>query len=246
MAFTVRRVAPQSTRRSCPSSLFGCPTFNFQFWARGSCEHLFDTASRFCKKLQRRGELFPGSGAAALATDEQHSTGYLAAIRSVASGAAAGTFGKFVVYPMDTVKKRLQVCRGHSILQTRGTCTSDNSDALCTTQVQRRLATQPLPPGYTGPPRAPVYHGTLHCLWTIAREEGIIRGLYRGETAGKKTCIVLHADISSLVPTFVVGTVPSLLKAGLTAATLFGGYDAATALLLQHSPFVQDVDRERY
>lgn len=33
----------------------------------------------------------------------------LRAFQSVASGAAAGAFGKLVVYPMDTVKKRLQV-----------------------------------------------------------------------------------------------------------------------------------------
>ena len=89
-----------------------------------------------------------------------------------------------------------------------------------------------------------MYNGTLHCLWTIAREEGIIRGLYRGEAS----CVeIVHSSVQTIsrVPTFVVGTVPSLLKAGLTAATLFGGYDAATAVLLQHSPFVQDADRER-
>ena len=114
MAFTVRLVAPLLTRRSSPldAPLARLPTYRLQFWARGSCEQLFDTASKLWGNLQRRSELVPGSGATALVPAEQESPGYVAAIRSVASGAAAGTFGKFVVYPMDTVKKRLQVCRG--------------------------------------------------------------------------------------------------------------------------------------
>ena len=94
------------------------PTFE-QFWARESCDHLVDSATAWWAKLRSSradfvdGTAIPDTGSGTLTATV--GPGFKA-FQSIASGAAAGAFGKFVVYPMDTVKKRLQVgrCLGHS------------------------------------------------------------------------------------------------------------------------------------
>lgn len=99
---------------------------------------------------------------------------------SLAAGALAGLTSKLAVYPLDTVKKRLQM-----------------------SGVVRASA--------YGPSYA--YGGTLDALRTIAREEGVARGLYRG-------------------------VAPSLLKAALSTALWFAVHNACAGALLALAPGV--------
>jgi solute carrier family 25 (mitochondrial thiamine pyrophosphate transporter), member 19 len=94
-------------------------------------------------------------------------------LKSLVCGAAAGTLGKLFVYPLDTVKKRLQ------------------------TGGMQRAAVYG---------RSVVYRGTWDALTRIAREEGVVRGLFKG-------------------------TAPSLLKAGAAAALTFWSYESAAEWL---------------
>lgn len=105
-----------------------------------------------------------------------------AQLRSLFAGAAAGVLGKLSVYPFDTVKKRLQMQKG---------TTKESSDVSKRTQVYR-------------------YKGTADALISIARQEGIFRGWFKG-------------------------TVPSLIKAGAAAALTFWSYEGAASWLRQQS-----------
>jgi hypothetical protein len=88
----------------------------------------------------------PTSHTAARPNTETSAPAWWLACRSLLSGATAGLLGKLAVYPLDTVKKRLQVQPGaHASAKHH-------------------------------------YKGTLHAMRTIAVEEGVIRGLYRGES----------------------------------------------------------------
>ncbi|XP_040831480.1 solute carrier family 25 member 47 [Ochotona curzoniae] len=85
------------------------------------------------------------------------------------SGFASGVVRVFLTSPTEVAKVRLQ-------MQTQP-------------QPQRRpsapwLSAAPpaCPIPYTGPGLEPKYHGPLHCLATVAREEGL-RGLYKGSSA---------------------------------------------------------------
>jgi hypothetical protein len=94
--------------------------------------------------------------------------------RSLACGALAGVVGKLAVYPLDTVKRRLQVqgmARSHA---------------------------------YGAPAH---YAGTLDALVTIAREEGVVGGWYKGTT-------------------------PALLKSAVSVAVTFWAYEGTLALLI--------------
>lgn len=101
-----------------------------------------------------------------------------AQLRSAFAGAMGGTLGKLAVYPLDTVKKRLQVGG---------------------MQRAERYA------------RTRVYNGALHALMSIAREEGIVHGLYRG-------------------------TLPSLAKASAAASLSFWSYELVLRTLVKIAP----------
>ncbi|XP_004447708.2 solute carrier family 25 member 47 [Dasypus novemcinctus] len=77
------------------------------------------------------------------------------------SGCASGLVRVFLTSPTEVAKVRLQ------------------TQAQAQTQAQRRPSSAgPAPPACA----APRYRGPLHCLATVAREEGV-RGLYRGSSA---------------------------------------------------------------
>lgn len=93
---------------------------------------------------------------------------------SLICGSGAGVLSKIIIYPLDVVKKRLQV-QGF-----------DKARAEF------------------GGVRH--YLGMRHCLYTIAREEGIIRGFYKGLT-------------------------PSLWKAALVSGSSFYVYEKVCQVL---------------
>lgn len=88
---------------------------------------------------------------------------------------------------------------------------------------------------------AVAYSGMLDCLWRVARDEGVVKGLYRGawrlfSRVPRPLVRSRQASPLSAAVRDRAGTAPSLLKAALSAATLFGSYDAASALLLRYGP----------
>ncbi|XP_020955388.1 solute carrier family 25 member 47 isoform X2 [Sus scrofa] len=122
------------------------------------------------------------------------------------AGAIGGVCGVAVGYPLDTVKVRIQTepkytgiwhCIRDTYRQERVFLTSPTEVAKVrlqtqtqtqTTQQRRPSASGPsaVPPPCPAPPArsapGPKYRGPLHCLATVAREEGL-RGLYKGSSA---------------------------------------------------------------
>ncbi|XP_030892592.1 solute carrier family 25 member 47 isoform X2 [Leptonychotes weddellii] len=119
------------------------------------------------------------------------------------AGAIGGVCGVAVGYPLDTVKVKIQTepkyrgiwhCVWDTYHQERVFLTSPTEVAKVRLQTQtqtqqrRPSASWPsaAPPMCPAPPACsvpgPKYRGPLHCLATVAREEGL-RGLYKGSSA---------------------------------------------------------------
>ncbi|XP_053457659.1 solute carrier family 25 member 47 isoform X2 [Nycticebus coucang] len=112
------------------------------------------------------------------------------------AGAIGGVCGVAVGYPLDTVKVRIQTepkytgiwqCVRDIYHRERVFLTSPTEVAkvrLQTQTQQRRPLASAVPPMYPVPSTClvPKYHGPLHCLATVAREEGVC-GLYKGSSA---------------------------------------------------------------
>ncbi|XP_063097487.1 solute carrier family 25 member 47 isoform X1 [Cavia porcellus] len=94
------------------------------------------------------------------------------------SGCASGLVRVFLTSPTEVAKVRLQT-------QTHA---QTGTQAQTPSRTQRRpsaswpAAAPPLCPAPTRPDPGPKYRGPLHCLATVAREEGL-RGLYKGSSA---------------------------------------------------------------
>ncbi|XP_070370419.1 solute carrier family 25 member 47 isoform X1 [Equus asinus] len=86
------------------------------------------------------------------------------------SGFASGLVRVFLTSPTEVAKVRLQTQTQPQPQQRR----------LSTSGPSAVPSVCPAPPGRPVP--GPKYHGPLHCLATVAREEGL-RGLYRGSSA---------------------------------------------------------------
>lgn len=141
-----------------------------QFLAYERCKGAYDGVVLPCWRRLTGGATVASTSGAAL--PPQLSLGEAQA-RSLACGALAGVLGKLAVYPLDTVKRRMQV------------------------QGMARSAAYGAPTAYAG---------TLDALATIAREEGVIGGWYKG-------------------------TVPALLKSAVSVAVTFWAYEGTLALL---------------
>ncbi|XP_032962999.1 solute carrier family 25 member 47 isoform X4 [Rhinolophus ferrumequinum] len=117
------------------------------------------------------------------------------------AGAIGGVCGVAVGYPLDTVKVRIQTepkytaiwcCVRDMYRRERVFLTSPTEVAKVRlqTQTQQRRSSASWPSAVTpqcpalpaSPVPGPKYRGPLHCLTTVAREEGL-RGLYKGSSA---------------------------------------------------------------
>ncbi|KFO21322.1 solute carrier family 25 member 47 isoform X2 [Fukomys damarensis] len=104
------------------------------------------------------------------------------------SGCASGLVRVFLTSPTEVAKVRLQ--------------TQTQKQTQTQTQMRRPSASWPAaaPPVCPGPPACtdpgPKYRGPLHCLVTVAREEGF-RGLYKGSSA------LLLRDVHSFATYFL-------------------------------------------
>ncbi|XP_074147392.1 solute carrier family 25 member 47 isoform X2 [Sminthopsis crassicaudata] len=106
------------------------------------------------------------------------------------AGAIGGVCGVAVGYPLDTVKVRIQTEKKYTSIwhcvrelykAEKVTLTSPTEVAKIRlqTQKQRPSITSSSPSGLLPPPK---YQGPLHCLRTVAKEEGL-GGLYKGSLA---------------------------------------------------------------
>lgn len=102
------------------------------------------------------------------------------------AGGIAGTASKVVVYPLDTIKKRMQA----QVLQNTATVLKSGLEA--TTKASGSI---------------PKYHGVMHCIATMMKEEGVM-SLYKGIS-------------------------PTLFKSFASTAITFSTYDYIYALLQQ-------------
>nr|XP_035117388.1 solute carrier family 25 member 47 isoform X2 [Callithrix jacchus] len=96
------------------------------------------------------------------------------------SGCASGLVRVFLTSPTEVAKIRLQT-------QTQTRTRTQTRTQTQTQMQQRRLSASgpsAVSPVCPAPPACPEpkYHGPLHCLATVAREEGL-RGLYKGSSA---------------------------------------------------------------
>ncbi|XP_004635285.1 solute carrier family 25 member 47 [Octodon degus] len=90
------------------------------------------------------------------------------------SGCASGLVRVFLTSPTEVAKVRLQT-QTQSQAQSRMQTRRPSASGLTAT-----LPMCPVPP--VSPDHRPKYRGPLHCLATVAREEGL-RGLYKGSSA---------------------------------------------------------------
>lgn len=124
----------------------------------------------------------PPDGADHSSHHQQAKHGADAQMKSLICGGIGGTAGKLAVYPLDTVKKRLQV---------QGMVRDARYGAMRS------------------------YDGIWHALVTIAREEGVVRGWYKG-------------------------TAPSVIKAAAAAGLTFWSYESAASWLRRRSWAVEN------
>lgn len=148
-------------------------------------------------------------------------------------GAAAGAAGKLAVYPLDTVKKRLQTA--HMLRPAADAAASSAGSAAVTTAAAASAARASASSAAAAVPRSlpPQYSGVLDALLKIAREERqVLRAAHIAAADAQPPRASLPRRLFRWFPwPWFKGLSPSLLKSGAGAALTFWSYEAASRTL---------------
>lgn len=152
-------------------------------------------------------------------------------------GAAAGAAGKLAVYPLDTVKKRLQTA--HMLRPAADLAATDAASAAASAAragpTSAAAASACVSSAAGALPRSlpPQYSGVLDALLKIAREEReVLRAAHIAAADAQPPRASLPRRLFRWFPwPWFKGLSPSLLKSGAGAALTFWSYEAASRTL---------------
>lgn len=144
-------------------------------------------------------------------------------------GAAAGAAGKLAVYPLDTVKKRLQTAH----MLRPGADSAAGSAAAATARAGSTASVAAAAAAALPRSLPPQYRGVLDALVKIAREErAVLRAAHIAAADAQPPRASLPRRLFRWFPwPWFKGLSPSLLKSGAGAALTFWSYEAASRSL---------------
>lgn len=151
-------------------------------------------------------------------------------------GAAAGAAGKLAVYPLDTVKKRLQTAHmlrpqaAETVHAAAGAGTAASVRAAAAATLAAASSSSSVHAPRSVPPQ---YSSVLDALIKIAREEReVLRAAHIAASEGQPPRASLPRRLFRWFPwPWFKGLSPSLLKSGAGAALTFWSYEAASRTL---------------